>query len=405
MMIKKNRLKDLIYIQENKTCNRKTIKGLVRTMLEPVLDTPAAGIVMYRLNDREGLEGLIRRLDFANVNVVDFSKGSKFLKAEIWENTEFVYVLTERFGASFIWDYDLEGLVEDKAGFYILYNSRDLTESFDFIKENCTKNLQYYQDTYKPDRRDNVLMNLSLRKVVDLINEQNEEIMVSSLDQDELMKSDEALKNLEFMNRKSRYVSHELRNQLSIIDMYADILAKSTGDNSHIKCIKKAVKIATNSLMELKSMNNDLLKEYNVKDLVEEAMELAKVYVENREIKINVENDVDGKILVDEDKFVGVLVNLVKNATEAILEKGEITVKTAVAGKTVNVSVENVGGLAIDEQRKSKIFEEGFSTKEKGTGLGLYISKKTMQELFGDLQLKHSDEKSTEFEIEIPMVD
>src|SRR5574344_2959254 len=100
MLLQKNKLKDLIYIQENKTCNKQTIQGLVRTMLEPVLDTPAAGVVLYRLNNREGLEGLGRRLDYANVDVYDFSKNSQYLKCDIWENTEFVYVLTERFGVS-----------------------------------------------------------------------------------------------------------------------------------------------------------------------------------------------------------------------------------------------------------------------------------------------------------------
>ena len=43
-----NKLKDLIYIQENKTLQKQTIVGMVRTMLEPVLDTPAAGVVLYR---------------------------------------------------------------------------------------------------------------------------------------------------------------------------------------------------------------------------------------------------------------------------------------------------------------------------------------------------------------------
>ena len=143
---KHNNLKDLIYIQENKTLQKQTIKGLLRTILEPVLDTPAAGVVLYRLNDRQGLESILRRLEYANVDVYDFSKGSDMLKDEIWENTEFVYVLTERFGASFIWDYDLVDQSGDRAGYYILYNSRDLCVSFDFIKENSTKNIQHYQD-------------------------------------------------------------------------------------------------------------------------------------------------------------------------------------------------------------------------------------------------------------------
>ena len=401
-----NKLKDLIYIQENKTLQKQTITGMVRTMLEPVLDTPAAGVVLYRLNDKKGLESLVKRLEFANVDVYDFSKGSKLLKQECWENTEFVYVLTERFGASFIWDYDVVDPNSDRAGYYILYNSRDLCVSFDYIKENSTKNLQHYQDTYKPDRRDNVLMNLSLRKVVDMLNDINQDVMISSMEQDEIVKSDEADKQLEFINKKSSYVSHELKNQLSIIDLYTDILIKNMGENAQLKTIKKALKMANNSLIELKAIKNANIKECELNELVSEACELASVYAnENgKEITISVENELLVEVFADTDKFIGVLVNLIKNAAEAIEEKGEIRVKTTMTDdRHASVIVENTGRpISID--RREQIFNEGFTTKEKGSGIGLFYAKKSMEEQDGHLRMLKSDAESTQFEVNIPMV-
>lgn len=401
-----NKLKDLIYIQENKTLQKQTITGMVRTMLEPVLDTPAAGVVLYRLNDKKGLESLVKRLEFANVDVYDFSKGSKLLKQECWENTEFVYVLTERFGASFIWDYDVVAPNSDRAGYYILYNSRDLCVSFDYIKENSTKNLQHYQDTYKPDRRDNVLMNLSLRKVVDMLNDINQDVMISSMEQDEIVKSDEAVKQLEFINKKSSYVSHELKNQLSIIDLYTDILIKNMGENAQLKTIKKALRMANNSLIELKAIKNANIKECELNELVSEACELASVYAnENgKEITISVENELLVEVFADTDKFIGVLVNLIKNAAEAIEEKGEIRVKTTMTDdRHASVIVENTGRpISID--RREQIFNEGFTTKEKGSGIGLFYAKKSMEEQDGHLRMLKSDAESTQFEVNIPMV-
>lgn len=401
-----NKLKDLIYIQENKTLQKQTITGMVRTMLEPVLDTPAAGVVLYRLNDKKGLESLVKRLEFANVDVYDFSKGSKLLKQECWENTEFVYVLTERFGASFIWDYDVVDPNGDRAGYYILYNSRDLCVSFDYIKENSTKNLQHYQDTYKPDRRDNVLMNLSLRKVVDMLNDINQDVMISSMEQDEIVKSDEAVKQLEFINKKSSYVSHELKNQLSIIDLYTDILIKNMGENAQLKTIKKALKMANNSLIELKAIKNANIKECELNELVSEACELASVYAnENgKEITVSVENELLVEVFADTDKFIGVLVNLIKNAAEAIEEKGEIRVKTTMTDdRHASVIVENTGRpISID--RREQIFNEGFTTKEKGSGIGLFYAKKSMEEQDGHLRMLKSDADSTQFEVNIPMV-
>jgi len=403
---KHNNLKDLIYLQENKTLQKQTIVGIVRTMLEPVLDTPAAGVVLYRLNDRKGLESLLKRLEFANVNVYDFSKNSEYLKQEMWENTEFVYVLTERFGASFIWDYDLVDPNGDRAGYYILYNSRDLSVSFDCIKENSTKNLQYYQDTYKPDRRDNVLMNLSLRKVVDMLNDINQDVMISSIEQDDLIKSDEASRQLDFISKKSSYVSHELKNQLSIIDLYTDILIKINGDSTQLQTIKKSVRMANNCLIDLKSIKEGTLKDCELNELVSEACELASVYTQTKEkeLSIKVENELLVTIQADYDKFVGVLINLIKNAAEAIEEKGEIRVKTLInEDGNASVIVENTGKpISID--RREQIFNEGFSTKEKGSGLGLFIAKKTIEEQKGHLRLLKSDMESTQFEVSVPMV-
>ena len=403
---KHNNLKDLIYIQENKTLQKQTILGIVRTILEPVLDTPAAGVVFYRLKNKQGLESIFKRLEYSNVDVYDFSSGSEYLKQDIWDNTEFVYVLSERFGASFIWDYDVVDPNGDRAGYYILYNSRDLCVAFDFIKENATVKLQHYQNTFKVDRRDNVLMNLSLRKVVDMLNEINQDVMISSIEQDDLLKNDETARQMEFLTKKATYVSHELKNQLSIIDLYTDILQKNLGDNSQIQTIKKSIKIANNCLIDLKSIKNANLKECELNELVREACELAGVYTQaqDKNMTLKIENELLVTIRVDYDKFIGVLVNLIKNASEAIEEEGEIRVKTEInSDGNAAVIVENTGKpISID--RREQIFNEGFSTKEKGSGLGLFISKKTIEEQHGHLRLLKSDTESTQFEISVPMV-
>ena len=52
MGIYKNKLKDLIYIQENNSCSSKTIDGIIRALLEPLFSNPdEKGIVMYRFED------------------------------------------------------------------------------------------------------------------------------------------------------------------------------------------------------------------------------------------------------------------------------------------------------------------------------------------------------------------
>ena len=122
----KNRLKDLIYIQENKPCSTQAIDGIIRSMAEPLFENAEEkGIVLYRFADKNKYAGILKRLEYTSVDVYNFSYDSEILKEDIWDSTEFFYVLTGRYGASFIFDYETEE-VEDFAGYYLLYNSVSL---------------------------------------------------------------------------------------------------------------------------------------------------------------------------------------------------------------------------------------------------------------------------------------
>ncbi|MBR1681164.1 HAMP domain-containing histidine kinase [bacterium] len=406
----KNRLKDLIYIQENKPCSEKAIDGMVRSMLEPLFESPEEkGVVLYRFSDENKYSGLLRRLGYTAVDVYNFSNGSDILKENIWEETQFLYVLTGRYGASFIYDFETED-VENFAGYYLLYNSVNLRESFEMIEENCTRDISAYKEQYKPDRRDNLLMNASIRKVVDLMSETTQEAMIADIEKDALTKSDDLAKRLEFINSKSRYVVHEIRNQLSICELYANIIEKhcELKDNADctnaVDCIKTAVKIASSALMDLKSLDNKDLQVYSIREMVEKAVLLAKVYAKNKNIEFKTNfNDKNSSVFADEAKFLAALVNIIKNAIEAIEDSGEISVSTSVKDDFISIVVSN-NGAKIPEDVQKKIFSDGFTTKASGSGIGLYVCRQTLEEQFARLELLKSDDNSTEFEILVSMV-
>ena len=407
----KNRLKDLIYIQENKPCSMQAIDGVIRSMAEPLFEnSEEKGVVLYRFADKNKYAGMLKRLEYTSVDVYNFSDDSELLKENIWDSTEFFYVLTGRYGASFIFDYETEE-VEGFAGYYLLYNSVSLRESFEIIEENCTIDIADYKEQYKPDRRDNLLMNASIRKIVDLMNETTQDAMLADMEKDALTKSDDLAKRLEFLNSKSRYAVHEIRNQLSICELYANIIEKhcELKDNADctnaIECIKTAVKIASSALMDLKSIDNKDLQVYDVKTLVEKAVLLSKVYSKNKNIEFKTEfDDKNSSIFADEAKFLAALVNIIKNAIEAIEESGEISVKTSIKDEDFISIVVSNNGTKIPEEVQQKIFSDGFTTKNSGSGIGLFVCRQTLEEQFARLELLKSDENSTEFEILVSMV-
>lgn len=422
-MLQKNRLKDLIYIQENNPCDSSTIKGLFKAIVEPVIENHTENIVLFRLNEKskESFDSTIKRLEFSDSIVYDFSqtpindKFENILKDNIWDNTEFVFVLSDRYGAALIFDYD-ECEIENQAQFYILHNSKNLSEPFDIINSNSTIDLQKYDEQWRPDRRDNSLLSSSIRKIIGNLSEVNQEMLISQLEKDSMESPSDSDSRLEFLLAKSNYIVHEMRNLFSICNLYSTIIEKQTANvkysDENVKksifnareCIKKSLQMCGNLLLDFKSLRSNDLKSHNLKNLVLSSMMLARIYAQGKNIKFGVKNLQVVDILVDENKFTTALINLIKNAVESIGDEdekeGEIILDTKVQDDKVKIIVSNTGRPMASEV-KAKIFEEGFTTKSSGSGLGLSICRKTLEEQFAKLELIKSDEESTDFEITV----
>ncbi|MGQ9496658.1 MAG: sensor histidine kinase [Thermoanaerobaculaceae bacterium] len=89
----------------------------------------------------------------------------------------------------------------------------------------------------------------------------------------------------------------------------------------------------------------------------------------------------------DEAKVQEVLLNLLLNACDATPPGGDIWVQARLQGNEVHITVAD-SGPGVPQELKQKIFLPFFTTKgEKGTGLGLAVSRTAMREMGGDLQL------------------
>lgn len=210
---------------------------------------------------------------------------------------------------------------------------------------------------------------------------------------------------MDYKTEKVRYISHEVKNQLSVCDLYSEIMQRYCEKNDikdetilkSIYCIKRALQMAGNSLLELKSSDEQELGEYNLNELLQEAYELSKVYGLSKDIKTELCSGIDINITVDKNRFIGVIINLVKNACEAFTDEENkyIKISSERQDSVLRVIVSNnaapIGNV--------DIFGDGVTTKETGSGLGLYISRQNIQEMGGTLKLLKSDEVSTEFEV------
>ena len=212
------------------------------------------------------------------------------------------------------------------------------------------------------------------------------------------------------ISEQTRCISHEIRNQLSVCELYTQIIRKhleNEGVNNHsvfnaLSCIEKSVKLISNSLLDLKLLNNFELKTCELNSVLEQAINLSEVYSVGKKIEIVFLPSVNCLVNIDENKFIACAVNILKNAVEAIENVGEIKVISEVFDNYISVKFIN-NGNQIPLEKQANVFEKEFTTKITGCGLGLYICRDNLQRMNADLRLNYSNKDATEFEITLPV--
>lgn len=214
----------------------------------------------------------------------------------------------------------------------------------------------------------------------------------------------------EIIYEQSRCIAHEMRNHLSICELYTQIIKKNLEKegikNSSIEnalnCINKSLKIMNNNLLDLKSLNNFSPKICSIKKILEEGIKLSQVYICEKDIKITSDLQTDANVYIDENKFLACIVNIIKNAIEAISKEGKIRISLQLADGKAHIKISN-NGEAISKEKQKAIFEEGFTTKPTGSGLGLHICANNLKVQNAILQLAESTPEKTIFEIVLPL--
>ena len=105
---------------------------------------------------------------------------------------------------------------------------------------------------------------------------------------------------------------------------------------------------------------------------------------------------------IDPTQIQQVLVNLIKNAMQAMTSGGTLTLQTSEGAEGVRVSVGDTGG-GIPQEQINRIFEPFYTTKKKGTGLGLMIVQRIVRAHGGRIELESHVGQGTTFRIWLPL--
>ena len=181
----------------------------------------------------------------------------------------------------------------------------------------------------------------------------------------------------------AKETAHQLGTPVSSLMAWVELLelkAETEDDNELIEELRKDVsRLQTIAERFSKIGSVPELKEVVLKDLLDRAAEYLRKRMPKK-VVLEVDNELSaGQVIpVNEALFEWVIENLLKNALDAIPGKGTIAIRAHDRGKTVQIDVEDTG-KGIPKHQWKTVFKPGFTTKKRGWGLGLSLTKRVVE--------------------------
>ncbi len=207
-------------------------------------------------------------------------------------------------------------------------------------------------------------------------------------------------------------MAHEMNNPLAAISMFSQMLLDGLEESSSLRTHAEVVhrntvscKRTIRSLLDMASTASPVDEDFDVRDLVDDVVELLGPVAGRGGTVLRVDTEADdGLVHADELQLRQALVNLVMNAIQAVGgEEGEVTVGTADHPDDLVIRVSD-NGPGIPAALQEQVFEPFFTTKRpgEGTGLGLPTTRRIVESQGGRLTLVASSPAGATLEIVIP---
>jgi signal transduction histidine kinase len=217
------------------------------------------------------------------------------------------------------------------------------------------------------------------------------------------------------VGRLALKVAHEVRNPIASIELNAELLGDIVRERSGMEG-EEATALLTairDQVTTLDALTEEYLafarfprphfEEDSLNEMVTGLVEFIRPLATKQGIAVDVKTDPTiPPLTIDRTLLRQAVLNLVKNGLEALPQGGVLTVTTRHAGDGVTISVSD-SGPGIEPEVGKRLFEQFFTTKPQGTGLGLYISRQIVEEHGGQLQWSSEPGSGATFTVHLPL--
>jgi len=213
------------------------------------------------------------------------------------------------------------------------------------------------------------------------------------------------------------FLAHEIRNPLHAISGALAIIQRRSDLKDEI--LAQSVKIINEEVQHLNEFVQECLNfvrppdtvrfiGVGINEVISVVMNIISHMFEPESKKIRVVTDIDHQlpqVHVNYEELKQVFLNVVKNAFEAMPEGGELTIKARVklgSQKNIEITLTD-NGVGIKKENLSKLFNPFFTTKVRGTGLGLAVCRRIIVERHhGKIHIESEENKGTTVRVELP---
>ena len=276
----------------------------------------------------------------------------------------------------------------------------------DFLKEPLT---EYHRKIYLTDINHN-----SIKVIANQLNLNGKSLLlfipIESLEEEEIKSLHQS--KLASLGEMLNMIAHQWRQPLHVLStLGADLELKGMMDNFDSKeIIQIAQKIQSNTLEMSKTINDFLelskkdeeIKTINLDKLLNNIKNLINAQLIHHNINLIINNRIKN-VKTKKVTLSHILLNIITNAKDIFIERNpkekKIIINTYKKNNKTIIEIEDTAG-GVPPEIMDKIFDAYFTTRKKGTGIGLYMSKKLAQSINAEIKVKNI-KKGAKFIIEI----
>ena len=215
---------------------------------------------------------------------------------------------------------------------------------------------------------------------------------------------------LSAVGRMASVIIHDIKNPMGTLRVYAQVMKKKSGNeeanklaDEMIRQVDRFVNMTQEILDFTRGVSASNFQDMEFKTVMDDVLSFIEKDLEKNNVKLEKNPNFEGIVTMDQDKIVRVFYNIASNARDAMPQGGMLTLTTALDGGYVRIDFKDTGTGMPDEVKK-KIFEP-FMTygKKHGTGLGMAIVKKVIDDHHGTIDIESEMGHGTTITIRLPV--